>query len=51
MRFDPDLQARILDELKGYREEIDLLYDASVLWADRNVGDVIEELKAKICEK
>jgi arylsulfatase A-like enzyme len=33
------------DTLKDMNEDIDILYDASVVWADGNLGDVIEQLK------
>jgi arylsulfatase A-like enzyme len=41
------VQSEALMRLDAHREEFDLLYDASVLWADHNAGEVIEELKQR----
>ena len=38
-------QREASDALEDMHETIDLLYDASVLWADANLGDVIDRLK------
>jgi arylsulfatase A-like enzyme len=40
-----DAQTDALAALDEHREEFNLLYDASVLWADKNAGDVIDFLK------
>ena len=39
------IQAEAMAELDDYEENFRLLYDASVLWADKNVSDVVEVLK------
>ncbi len=36
-----------MDGLRERRETIDLLYDASVSWADTNLGELVEQLKRK----
>ena len=39
------IQAQAMAELEDHEENFRLLYDASVLWADKNVSDVVEVLK------
>ncbi|HEY5658760.1 MAG TPA: sulfatase [Myxococcota bacterium] len=38
-------QREAIQKLAGYREEIEILYDASVAWADENVGNTIAALQ------
>ena len=38
-------QHKALNVLEAMHESVDLLYDASVFWADTNLGDLIERLK------
>jgi arylsulfatase A-like enzyme len=40
-------QRKAFDVLKDMNEDMDLLYDASVLWADDNLGGVIDRLKQR----
>ena len=42
-----DQQDRLIASLESQRETIDILYDAAVLWADSNVGEIIDVLKRR----